>query len=130
MNASGVTSKNAWHRAIAKVSSDEIVVEVYDANGTRLDRRTAVKRYGEFGIFMTYPIGQVLAFKNLKVEALNQSNSPAPVIQNQTPSGGIEYLFPYVRISLLLVGVGLAVLCLKERRAYHRRSENVKSPEH
>jgi hypothetical protein len=127
LNASDVTTKNAWHKAVAKVSGDKVTVEVYDENGKPLGNRSS-NGLSELCVLMTYPVGQVLAFKNLKVEALDQSHSPEPVIQNQTPSAGIEYLFPYVRISLLLAGVGLAVLCLKERRANHKRSESVESP--
>src|SRR3990170_3015202 len=32
MNASTVATRNAWHKAIAKVSGDEVTVEVYNDN--------------------------------------------------------------------------------------------------
>jgi hypothetical protein len=124
MNASEVAAKNTWRKAIAKVSNDGVAIEVYDENGTRLDsmsQSAATKRYGELGILMTYPVGQVLAFKNLKVESLSQSSAPdvpnpAPIGQNQTQGNGIDFLFPYLRYSLLLAGAGLAILCIRGRK--------------
>jgi hypothetical protein len=117
MNASEVAAKNTWRKAIAKVSGEEVAIEVYDENGTKLDsmtKNTISGQYGELGILMSYPTGQVLAFKNLKVEALGQT--PTPIVQNQTQGNAIDFLFPYVRIPLLLAGIVLAILCLRGRK--------------
>ena len=126
MNASSVATKNVWHKAIAKVSGDEVAVGVYDENGTRLDdmtKSTTSTGFGELGILMTYPVGQVLAFKNLKVEALSQN--PTPITENQAQGNGIEFLFPYIRISLLLAGTAMAIVCLKERKEINKHSNGV-----
>jgi hypothetical protein len=117
MNASEVAAKNTWRKAIAKVSGEEVAIEVYDENGTQLDsmtKNTISGQYGELGILMSYPTGQVLAFKNLKVESLGQT--PTPIVQNQTQGNAIDFLFPYVRIPLLLAGIVLAILCLRGRK--------------
>jgi hypothetical protein len=126
MNSSSVATKNAWHKAIAKVSGDEVAVEVYDENGTRLDdmaKSTTSTGFSELGILMTYPVGQVLAFKNLKVEALSQN--PKPITENQAQGNGIEILFPYIRISLLLAGTAMAIVCLKERKEINRHPKGM-----
>jgi hypothetical protein len=135
MNASAVAAKNTWRKAIAKVSSDKVAVEVYDENGTRLDsmvQSTTNKQYGELGIMMTYPLGQVLAFKNLRVQSLGQT--PTPIVQNPSPNtqsqmqgNGIDFLYPYFRYSLLLAGAVLAVLCLRGRKV--RKSASARDKE-
>jgi hypothetical protein len=127
INVSDIATKNVWHKAVATVSSDRVAVEVYDENGTQLDRLTTSatsKGSGELGILMTYDASQVIAFKNLKVEALGQS--PTPISESQTQGNGIEFLFPYVRISLLLAGTVLAIVCLKGRRESNKRSSDLR----
>lgn len=122
INASEVVAKNIWHKAIAKVSGAEATVDVYDENGTRLYGKSQSRSNqdsGELGVLMTYPTGQIIAFKNLKFESLTQ-NLP-PNTPNVAQASGFEILYQYVRISLLLAGAILAVVCLKERR---ERNEN------
>lgn len=127
VNASDVATKNAWHKAVTRVSDDTVTVDVYDENGTRLDGKTtntASNGLGELAIVMTYPVGQVLAFKNLKVEAVSQN--PTPIASGQTQGNGFEFLFPYVRILLLLAGTALAIVCLKERKRDKKHSDGVR----
>lgn len=123
MNASDVAPKNAWYKAVARVSGDEVAVEVYNNTGTLLENKTkntTSSGFGELGITMTYTAGQVVAFKNLKVEAGSQTLKPAS--NNLGQESGIEFLYPYVRIALLLAGTVAAVACLKGRK------ENNKHP--
>ena len=126
MNASDVATKNVWRKAVTKVSGDAVSFGVYDENGTLLDSMSKTKRSegsSDLGILLTYPTGQVLAFKNLKVEALGQS--PAPTASGAVQGTGFEWLFPCVRVSLLLAGVGLAVVCLRDRRRTGKRSNSL-----
>ncbi len=135
LNASEIISKNSWLKAVAKVSSDQITVEVYDGNGTRLDRitsNTANYRYGEIGILLTYPIGQVLAFKNLKVETLSQSppsviENSASTVQNQTQDGEFGFLYPCLRYSFLFAGVLLVLLGFRGRKGRRTSSAKIKN---
>jgi hypothetical protein len=75
---------------------------------------------------MTYGTSQVLAFKNLKVEAVGQT--PIPAGDNQTKESGIEFLYPYIRMSLLLAGTALAVVYLKGRKKNNVRSNSLLEP--
>jgi len=125
VNASDVASKNAWHKAVTSVSDGTVSIEVYDENGTRLEGKTtnvASAGSDELAVVMTYLVGQVLAFKNLKVEAV--SKDPTPITSTPAPAqgNGVEFLFPYIRFSLLFAGVILAVLCLRERVVNKRSS--------
>ncbi len=117
MNASNIVAKNAWYKTTIKVTSAGVAVQVFDANGTLLNNLKSgatTTRYGEFGLLMTYPIGQVFAFKNLKVEALGQT--PTQIVQNQPQNSGIDFLIPYVKVSLLVGGSVLAILTLVGRK--------------
>jgi hypothetical protein len=117
MNASTVVTRNEWHKAIAKVSGDEVTVEVYDDNGARLENMATSSTktgLGELGILMSYGPSQVLVFKNLKVETISQNQ--IPVSGDQAKENGIEVLYPYIRLSFLLAGAALAVVFLKGRK--------------
>lgn len=130
INASEIARKNAWHKALAKISDDDVEVEVYDGNGTLLNRVATVAgaSLGELGVVMTYFVGQVLAFKNLKVEALDQAKAPLPPISvNTSQVGGIEYFVPYVRASLLLAGGVMAIVYLRGRKKASQPSNTLES---
>ncbi len=83
----------------------------------------------EFGVLMYYQTGQVLAFKNLKVEAISrirEAASSAPVLAEEiAPTNDLEFLFPYVRGLLLLAGTILAFGGLWQRRKRGDRSVEV-----
>ena len=117
MNASLLTARNEWHKAITKVSRDNASIKLYNANGTQLqnlDSSTATTDFEELGIFMTYGPSQVLAFKNLKVETITQNQ--VPVGEDKVKENGIEILYSLMRTSFLLTGAALAVVTLKGRK--------------
>ena len=117
MNASLLTARNEWHKAITKVSRDNASIKLYNANGTQLqnlDSSTATTDFEELGIFMTYGPSQVLAFKNLKVETITQNQ--VPVSDDKVKENGIEILYSLMRTSFLLAGAALAVVTLKGRK--------------
>jgi len=117
MNASTFAPNNEWHKAVARVSEGEVAVEVYNNTGTLLKnmtKSTANTGFGELGITMTYAAGQVVAFKNLKVEAVSQT--PKPTRSEPVQESGIDFLYPYIRMALLLAGTGVAVVFLKGRK--------------
>ncbi len=132
VNASNLAEKETWYRATARLSLDSASVEVCDENGTRLDGASQ-KRSGlsvsEFGVLMYYQTGQILAFKNLKVEAISRTRETAgstPVLADEiVPTSGLEFLFPYVRGLLLLAGTILAFGGLWRRRKRGDRSVEV-----
>jgi hypothetical protein len=126
INASDVAAKETWYKAIAKVSGDYVAVEVCDENGTRLERMSQSKSgqdLSEFGVLMTYQTGQIIAFKNLNVETITQKT---PVVAHEVTKGdGFEFLYPFVRVSLLSAGTVLAIVCLWQRRKSSNHSDAV-----
>ena len=126
MNATTFAAKNVWHKAIAQISAAEVTVEVYDTNGTRLENMTTpITNAGldELGILMTYGPSQVLAFKNLKIDAITQNQ--LPVSDDEVKENGIETLYPYMRIFFFLAGAALAMVTLKGRKKNSVLSNNL-----
>jgi hypothetical protein len=127
INASDVAARNVWQKAVAKISGDLVKVEVYDNNGS-LQRIASQNRTNpdpvKLGVLMTYPTGQIIAFKNLKVEAVTRV--APPTTQNISQGSGYEFLYPYVRALLLLAGTALAVVVLWQKRK--AKKHDVTSP--
>jgi hypothetical protein len=92
MNASMGTGNNTWHKLLASISEDEIIAELYDNNGTLL-KSTATRddamSISELRIIMAYGTGTVIAFKNLKVETLDQPTQP--IAGNHIPVYDLEW---------------------------------------
>lgn len=126
INASNVVTKNAWHQAVARVVGDKATVEVYNASGMLLDNSSqswSGQSSGEFGVLMTYQTGQIIAFKDLKVEAVTQA--PPATTQDAAEGNGFELLYPYVSPLLLLAGVVLAIVCLWQRHGSKKCANDV-----
>ncbi|MDH5266593.1 MAG: Ig-like domain-containing protein [Candidatus Bathyarchaeota archaeon] len=92
INASMGTTENTWYKVVAKMSKDETTAELYDKNGT-LIRSIATRddaiSISELGILMAYDPDTVIAFKNLKIETLDQPTPP--VSDNQIPENRFEW---------------------------------------
>lgn len=118
MNATETTRENTWYRVAARITQDEVITELYDANGTLL-RSLSVQKSAvgssEPGILMTYDQNAVIAFKNLKAETLDQL---APPLDNsQTPPADrLEPWVPYFGLAILLAVAVAAIAHGKDRR--------------
>ena len=116
MNASSSTMKNTWYKVSATMSDKEITVELYDENNTLL-KNMSIKddaiNIDEFNILMPYDLDSVIAFKNLKIEILDQ---PAkPVEYNNIPLNALDSLAPYIALLILLALAFSAVVLLKKK---------------
>jgi hypothetical protein len=108
INASTFAGKETWCKVVLKVTVDKVAVGVYDENGTQLDKMSqswGTQDPTEVGVLMTYQTGQVITFKNLNVEFLNQNELPT------TQTNGFEFSHS-VLASLFSVGTVLAVAAL------------------
>lgn len=97
MNASQVTRENTWYKLEATISNNATNAKLFEQNGTLLRDIVSEDKalnFNEIGILMAYEPGEVVAFKNLKVETLDQ---PVPQITyNQKPVNELERLTPYI----------------------------------
>ena len=110
MNASANIKENLWHNFVVKASGGEVTAELLDENCTLLNN-LAVKENatgsGEYGILISCTPDTFVAFKNLKVEnidqPLNESNSNVQLHERE-----LELLAPCIILLTLLGTVGAA----------------------
>jgi len=117
MNASTSIKENIWHKVVAKVSKGEITAELHGENGTLLKDLTVKEATdsSEYGILISCAPDTFVAFKNLKVENLDQP--PTKSVGNiQLPKRGFELLAPYVML-LILLGIGGASITYLKRKS-------------
>jgi hypothetical protein len=109
MNASRSIQDNMWYKVVVEVSRGEITAELRGENGTLLkDLAVNGDAMGgsECGILISCTPDTSVAFKNLKVENLDQP--PAQPTSNvQLPESEVQVLAPYV-VLLLLLGTAVA----------------------
>jgi hypothetical protein len=123
MNASTNIKEDTWYKVSARISEDEITADLHDVNGTLLESMTIAHDeidVSELVILIANNTGRAVAFKNLKVETLNETTQPP-----ETPAGaegdkkaanGSELLAPYVNLAILLVATFAAVVYVTKRR--------------
>jgi len=116
LDATTEIKEDTWYDLTARLSNDEITAIVRDANGTLLESKTAKEdTFGKsnFGILMTNNNDKIVAFKNLKIEPLNQPNSPS------IDDGQIEQLVrlfvPYGNITIVIAAILVTTIHLKKR---------------
>jgi len=123
MNATTSIKENIWYKAVTRISMDEVSTELRDENGTIL-KSTATKDdmvdIGESGIFISFEPYSFIAFKNLKVENLDQPPNQT-VGDTRLPVNRLESLAPYTMLLTLLVIAGAST-------AYLRKIKRVKKP--
>jgi hypothetical protein len=118
MNVSSSIERNIWYRAVTKISGDEITTELRDENDTLLET-SAIKSdavdMSKFGIVISCDPYTYVAFKNLKVESLDQQPN-ALVSSMPNPETGLESLAPYIISGLLLVIAVSAIYFLRKNK--------------
>jgi len=116
MNASASIKENIWHKVVVKVSGDEITAELRGETGDLLEEFAVNgKALGgnESGILISCNPNTFLAFRNLKVENLDQP-PPESVSDVHLPERGLEMLVSYVMFLMLLGLVGATLAYLKK----------------
>jgi hypothetical protein len=122
MNASKSIQENMWYKAEVEVSKGELTAELRGENGTLL-RNLSVKEEAidssECGIIISCTPDAFVAFKNLKVENLDQP--PAESVGDIKLPEREELLAPYI-ISLMLLGtVATTITYLRKSKGKRKR---------
>jgi hypothetical protein len=114
MNASRSTRENTWYKVIARISEGAVTAELYSENGTLLEKTTRdnAVNASESSIMITYDADTVIAFKNLKVETLDQPSQPDD--GSQIPANELELSAPYIGLVILLAVAIAAIAYVKE----------------
>jgi hypothetical protein len=117
MNASTEIRENTWYKVVARMSKDEIIAELNDINGTLLElvaSRDDAIDISEFALLMANNTDRAVAFKNLKVETLNQTTQLPEGNENAVDER--DLLAPDVTFTILLATIFAAVVYVKKRK--------------
>jgi hypothetical protein len=122
MNASKSIQENMWYKAEVEVSKGELKAELRGENGTLLRNLSAKEETidsSECGIIISCTPDAFVAFKNLKVENLDQP--PSKSVGDITPPEREALLAPYI-ISLMLLGtVATTITYLRKSKGKRKR---------
>jgi len=122
MNASKSIRENMWYKAEVEVSKGELTAELRGEDGTLLRNLSAKEEAmdsSECGIIISCTPDAFVAFKNLKVENLDQP--PAKSVGDITPPERGELIAPYI-ISLMLLGtVATTITYLRKSKGKRKR---------
>jgi hypothetical protein len=126
MNASANIKEGTWYKVSARISEDEITADLHDANGTLLESLTVANDgidINELVILIANNTGRAVAFKDLKVETLNETAqlpaAPEAVKDAEGDKKAADdgaLLAPYVNLAVLLVATIAAVVYVTRRR--------------
>jgi hypothetical protein len=126
MNASRSIQENMWYKIVVEVSRGEINAELRGENGTLLkDLAVNGDAMGgsECGILISCSPDTFVAFKNLKVENLDQP-SGEPVGNVQVPERELDLLAPYIILLLLLGAAAASIAYLKKSKSRRVQKPN------
>ena len=126
INASAGVRENTWYKVVAKISKDEVTAEVHDANGTLLESITATDdatSTNELVMLIANNTDRAVAFKNLRMETLDEPAQPLPE-DNEKTKKEPELLAPYVAVAILLATTFAAVV-YKKRKIFLRQKTRI-----
>ena len=122
MNASENIKENTWYKVTASISDNGITANLYNTDGTLIESMVTpydAMNSNEMVMLITNNVDSAVVFKDLKVEALNNTTQPTESNKKATNDSGL--LFPYVSLSILLVATfAAAVVYVKKRKKAQR----------
>jgi len=110
LNASGSISENTWYNIKAKLSETEIYAQLFDAQGALLESlsiRNEAANIGEIGILVANNTNKAVAFKNLRIETVNQPLQP--IDRNTSPTINAKAFVPYANWAIVAISALTAV---------------------
>ncbi len=125
MNASTNIEEDTWYKVTAKITEDEITANLHDENGALLESVAIAHDsidINELVILIANNTDRAVAFKNLKVETLNNTVQPPEGGDgDEKTANNSELLSLYVDLSILLVATFVGVVYIKRRRQLRAR---------
>lgn len=125
LNASESISENTWYKIKARLSETEITAQLFDADGALLESmaiRNGAVSIGEIGILVANNTNKAIAFKNLKIETVNQSLQPLD--ENVNPTNNTEAFASYINWAIVVVSASIAVFYVWKREKTQRLKPN------
>jgi hypothetical protein len=120
MNTSGYIKEDTWYKVVAGISEEELTAELHDANGAVMESiaTPATTNVNKLVILLTNNTDRAVAFKNLKVETLNNQTQLAD--EDEKAANVIELWTPSATFTFLIATVFAAVVYLKKRKKPRR----------
>jgi hypothetical protein len=123
MNATESITENTWYKVTASISENGITANLYNSDGALIESMATpydTLNSNEMAMLITNNVDNAVVFKDLKVEALNNTAQPPESKEKATNDSGL--LFPYVSLSILLVATfAAAVVYVKKKRQMRER---------
>ena len=126
MNASANIRDDTWYKVTARISEDEITADLHDKNGTLIESMKITHDeidINELVILIANNTGRAVAFKDLKVETLNESTQPPEAPEDAADAEGdekaandSEFLVLYINLAIILIATFAAVAYVTKRR--------------
>jgi hypothetical protein len=127
LNASENIKENTWYKVTENISDNGITINLYNTNGTLV--KSMVTPYNttnsnEMIMLITNNVDSAVVFKDLKVEALNNTTQPPESNIKATNESGL--LFSYVSLSILLVATfAAAIVYVKKKRQINNKKQDL-----
>ena len=121
-NASQVTKENTWYKITATISENATNATICEENGNPLNNFTQKNQTtttNQIGVLLAYNPGAVIAFRNLKVETLDELEPPvssANSLDNKLMSSPRYVELFIVLIAFTIVAVAAIALLRKKRQ--------------
>ncbi|MEM4244021.1 MAG: hypothetical protein QXP44_04400 [Candidatus Bathyarchaeia archaeon] len=120
INVSERLEEGVWYRVAAKITGEEVSVQLQDENGTFLEHLEAAQQEtadaNGLVMLLANTTERAVAFKNLKIEPLNGSAQPLVRPGDGVAADYGELLALYVNVGTLLAAFFVAVVYVRKRR--------------
>lgn len=126
LNASENIKENTWYKVTESISDNGITANLYNTNGTLVESMVTpynTTNSNEMVMLMTNNVDSAVVFKDLKVDALN--NTTQPPESNIKATNEIGLLFSYVSLSILLVATFAAIVYVKKKRQMDDKKQDL-----
>jgi hypothetical protein len=124
INASAGIRENTWYKVVAKISEGKVTAEVHDAKGNLLESVASTDdaaRTKELVMLIANNTDRAVAFRNLRVETLDEPTQPLPA-NNEKAVKGPDLVAPYAAIAILLA-ITVAAVVYKKRKCLSRQKK-------
>jgi hypothetical protein len=123
LNGTSTVSDNTWYKVTAKMSESEITAALFDAEGALLKSMAITEEagsIGEIGILLANSTDKAIAFRNLKIETVNQPLQSLD--EGVNPVNNTAVFTPYLNWIIVLASVSTATFYIWKREKTRTRN--------
>jgi hypothetical protein len=120
LNGTTAVTDNKWYKITAKMSESEVTAALFSAEGTLLKSMVITKdpaSIGEIGILLANSTDKAIAFRDLKIETLNQPLQP--IDEPAKPVNYLALLTPYTNWIIVVASISAGAIYVRKRKQTH-----------